>query len=94
LDNITFVENLSHKLVIAYAQGTGDEEPAVHEEDSGWEVYFVNKYMIYENLAAINELGYFRAPAKFMKTPTATTWMLPTSPPSASSTSSNSGFHT
>jgi len=22
-------------------------------------VYFVNKYMIYENLAAINELGFF-----------------------------------
>jgi hypothetical protein len=28
------------------------------EKDSAWEVYFVNQYMIYENLAAINELGY------------------------------------
>jgi len=28
------------------------------EDDSAWEVYMVNKYMIYENLAAINELGY------------------------------------
>lgn len=61
LDNITFVENLSHKLVIAYAMGTGDEDTSLFtEEDSGWEVYFVNKYMIYENLAAINELGYFK----------------------------------
>ena len=61
LDKITFVENLSHKLVIAYAQGTGDEDTSLFtEEDSGWEVYFVNKYMIYENLAAINELGYFQ----------------------------------
>lgn len=61
LDKITFVENLTHKLVIAYAQGTGDENTSLFtEEDSGWEVYFVNKYMIYENLAAINELGYFQ----------------------------------
>ena len=61
LDDITFVENLSHKLVIAYAMGTGDEETSLFtEEDSAWEVYFVNKNMIYENLAAINELGFFK----------------------------------
>ena len=60
LDKISFVENLSHKLIIAYAEGTGDEDTSYFtEEDSGWEVYLVNKYMIYENLAAINELGYF-----------------------------------
>lgn len=63
LDKITFVENLSHKLVIAYGQGTADDKAGVlfDEDDSAWEVYFVNKYMIYENLAAINELGYFKA---------------------------------
>lgn len=71
LDNITFVEKLSHKLVIAYARGTSDEDAgyfnsnsdkmAFTEEDSLWEVWLVNKYMIYENLAAINELGYFKA---------------------------------
>ena len=62
LDKISFVENLSHKLVIAYAQGTSDEDTsAFSEEDDLWEVYLVNKYMIYENLAAINELGYFKA---------------------------------
>jgi len=63
LDNITFVENLSHKLVVAYGQGTGHKDAGVlfDEKDDAWEVYFVNKYMIYENLAAINELGYFKA---------------------------------
>ncbi len=62
LDNISFVEKLSHKLVIAYAMGTSDEDTnAFTEEDDLWEVYMVNKYMIYENLAAINELGYFQA---------------------------------
>ncbi|MBE1426189.1 hypothetical protein H4684_002851 [Desulfomicrobium macestii] len=71
LDDITFVEKLTHKLVIAYARGTGDDSKAFDEtgdtynnlftkEDSAWELYFVNKYMIYENLAAINELGYFK----------------------------------
>jgi hypothetical protein len=68
LDKITFVENLSHKLVIAYAQGTGDEDTSYFtEEDNGWEVYFVNKYMIYENLAAINELGYFKGSSEVLE---------------------------
>lgn len=61
LDKISFVEKLSHKLVIAYAMGTSDEDTnAFTEDDDLWEVYLVNKYMIYENLAAINELGYFQ----------------------------------
>jgi hypothetical protein len=61
LSDITFVEKLSHNLTIAYAEGTSDKNAGVDfdEKDSAWEVYFVNKYMIYENLAAINELGYF-----------------------------------
>jgi len=61
LDNISFVENLTHSLTIAYGQGTSDEDAGVafDEKDSAWEVYMVNKYMIYENLAAINELGFF-----------------------------------
>lgn len=62
LDKITFVEKLSHKLIVAYAQGTGEEKTSYFtEEDSAWELYLVNQYMIYENLAAINELGYFKA---------------------------------
>jgi hypothetical protein len=61
LDKITFVDNLSHKLILAYAEGTGDEGTSYFtEEDSGWELYLVNQYTIYENLAAINELGYFK----------------------------------
>ena len=68
LDDITFVDNLTHKLVIAYAKGTGDDgTSAFTEEDSGWEVYFVNKYMIYENLAAINELGYFKGSSEVLE---------------------------
>ena len=61
LAKIQFIDKLTHDLTIAYAMGTSDEDAgkAFDEEDSAWEVYFVNKYMIYENLAAINELGYF-----------------------------------
>ncbi len=67
LADIQFIDKLSHELTVAYAMGTNDEDAlnadgkgyAFDEEDSAWEVYFVNKYMIYENLAAINELGFF-----------------------------------
>ncbi|MBU4524367.1 MAG: outer membrane homotrimeric porin [Desulfomicrobium sp.] len=67
LAKIQFIDKLTHDLTIAYAMGTNDEDAtdadgdsyAFNEEDSAWEIYFVNKYMIYENLAAINELGYF-----------------------------------
>lgn len=61
LAKITFIDKLSHDLTIAYAQGTSDEDADIYfdEKDSAWEVYMVNKYMIYENLAAINELGFF-----------------------------------
>lgn len=61
LAKITFIEKLSHDLTLAYVGGTSDEDAGVafDEEDSAWEVYLVNKYMIYENLAAINELGFF-----------------------------------
>jgi hypothetical protein len=61
LDKISFVDKLSHSLTIAYAEGTSDKDAGkgFDEKDSAWEVYLVNQYMIYENLAAINELGYF-----------------------------------
>jgi hypothetical protein len=61
LSDITFVDKLSHTLTIAYAEGTSDKDAnrLWDEKDSAWEVYMVNKYMLYENLAAINELGYF-----------------------------------
>ncbi len=61
LDRIVFLENLSHKFIVAYVQGTGDGGTGYFtEDDSGWELYLVNKYTIYENLAAINEFGYFQ----------------------------------
>jgi len=61
LAEISFVDKLSHTLVLAYGEGTSDKKAGVafDEKDSAWEVYMVNKYMIYEHLAAINELGYF-----------------------------------
>ncbi len=72
LDKISFVENLSHTFVLAYGQGTSDkwEDTGMlfTEEDSLWEVYLCNKYMIYENLAAINELGYMKATSELYDT--------------------------
>lgn len=62
LADMTFMENLSHELTVAYVGGTSDEDVFANDFDedaSAWEVYMVNKYMIYENLAAINELGFF-----------------------------------
>ncbi|AMD92616.1 outer membrane homotrimeric porin [Desulfomicrobium orale] len=69
LNDITFVENLSHRLMVVYAQGTSDKNAGVSfdTKDSAWEVYLVNKYMIYENLAAINELGFLAPHLKDVK---------------------------
>lgn len=66
LDDMSFVDNLSHKLVIAFAQGTSHKDSGYNftRKDNAWEVYMVNKYQIYENLAAINELGYFKIKLK------------------------------
>ena len=72
LADISFIENLSHTLVVAYAQGTSDKDAfaskgvAFTEKDHAWEVYFANQYMIYENLAAIAELGYADPSLKYV----------------------------
>lgn len=68
-DQMSFVdEKLTHKLVLAYARGTSDDDTCnFTKEDSGFEVYLVNKYMIYENLAAINELGYFKGSSEVLE---------------------------
>lgn len=60
LGDISFVEGLSHDLTIAYAKGTSSKDSGVAFDKGvhAWEVYMVNKYMIYENLAAINEIGF------------------------------------
>ena len=61
LSKIQFIDKLTHDLTIHYAEGTSDDDAgmAFDEKDSAWEIWMVNKYMIYENLAAINELGFF-----------------------------------
>ncbi|NJB67301.1 hypothetical protein GGQ74_000941 [Desulfobaculum xiamenense] len=68
LADFSFVENLSHKLIVVYGQGTTDGEavkgyagnfgPSITDEDSFVEVNFDSTYQIYENLACIVELGY------------------------------------
>ncbi len=73
LADMSFIENLSHTLRVAYYQGTNDKEnaqnwsgrsPAYSDEmylttkDHVIEVNFDHKYQIYENLAAYLELGY------------------------------------
>jgi len=74
LADFSFVEDLSHKFIVVYGQGTTDSEavednatkittnkkfaPVLTDEDSFIEVNFDSTYQIYENLAAIVELGY------------------------------------
>ncbi|MDY0276124.1 MAG: outer membrane homotrimeric porin [Desulfomicrobium sp.] len=68
LADISFVDNLSHKLVLAFAQGTSHKDVYTdfNRKSNAWEAYMVNKYQIYENLAAINELGYFHPNLKYV----------------------------
>ncbi|MFK4764534.1 outer membrane homotrimeric porin [Desulfobaculum sp. SPO524] len=69
LADFSFVENMSHKVIVMYGQGTTDGELIkkasvnndryfITDEDSFVEVNFDTTYQIYENLAAIVELGY------------------------------------
>lgn len=71
VDDITFVENLTHKLTIAYGGGTSDSDlikkfgaanlvngPILTDEDSFWEVNFDSTYQIYENLSLAGKFGY------------------------------------
>lgn len=60
LKSITFMEGLSHDFRFAYVMGTSDKDAgaAFDEEDTVWEINFDTNYQLYENLAAIVELGY------------------------------------
>ncbi len=60
LQDISFVDQLSHELMVAYYQGTNhrDSGATFTRKDKAWEVNFDHQYDIYENLAAILELGY------------------------------------
>jgi hypothetical protein len=73
--DVSFIEDLTHVLRVAYYQGTNDADlikngnaPLKYsvdglyltDEDSVWEVNFDHTYKIYENLTAIVELGWLR----------------------------------
>ncbi|MDQ7032768.1 MAG: outer membrane homotrimeric porin [Desulfonauticus sp.] len=66
LKDISFMENLSHTLTFMYGKGTSDkdyvnnggDDSTLTTKDSFTEFDFDTKYKMYENLAAIVELGY------------------------------------
>lgn len=65
LANFSFVDGLKHTLRVAYIAGTSDEDAPVdamlRDDASFFEVNFDHQYKIYENLAAIAEIGYINA---------------------------------
>ena len=65
LGGISFIEGLTHDFRIMYAEGTNEagglaplDGAGLSDDDSLIEVNFDSKYMMYESLAAIAELGY------------------------------------
>lgn len=75
LANLSFVNDLSHVLRVAYYRGTNDagivrdlgwlpnfcgEQQYLTDKDHVWEVNVNTKYQIYENLGIFLELGYLR----------------------------------
>lgn len=72
LKDISFVEDLTHEVGVIYAKGTSDKEVAnfgndglLNDDESLLAADFTTKYMIYENLAAIAELGYAKYDADY-----------------------------
>ncbi len=64
LGDMSFLDDVTHDLQLTYYQGTNDKDlRGVGDDyfttrDSAWEVTFDTQYQMYENLAAILELGY------------------------------------
>jgi len=60
ITDLSFVEGLSHKVIALYGTGTSEKASysAVTDDDTFLEVNFDSNYQIYENLAAVVELGY------------------------------------
>lgn len=68
LEDISFMEDLTHVVRLVYITGTNDEDAAnnsIHpldvfltEDDHAFEVNFDTEYQIYENLTAVVELGW------------------------------------
>jgi len=68
LKNIAFIDKVTHELSAGYYEGTNkasEENAALFtDKDKAWEVNFNTQYRMYENLAAILELGYMKADLK------------------------------
>lgn len=75
LADMSFIEDLSHTIRVAYYRGTNRHEHIENgnnplkysvdgvyltDKDSVWEVNFDHTYKIYENLTAVVELGWLR----------------------------------
>ncbi|WP_291320100.1 outer membrane homotrimeric porin [Desulfonatronospira sp.] len=62
LGDISFLDDVTHDLQVTYYQGTNDkdlrDDGYFTTRDKAWEVTFDTHYQMYENLAAILELGY------------------------------------
>jgi len=62
LADITFMDDITHDLQVTYYQGTnhsdGRDAGFFTTKDKAWEVTFDTQYQMYEELAAILELGY------------------------------------
>ncbi|MCG8531552.1 MAG: outer membrane homotrimeric porin [Desulfovibrionales bacterium] len=65
LTEVSFIENVTHDFKVAYMQGTSDysnnaarSNTFPTDEDRAWEFNIDTNWQMYENLAAIVELGY------------------------------------
>ncbi len=69
--DISFIEDLSHTIRVAYYRGTNDGDLAgigaypisgeniyMTSKDAAWEINFDHQYQMYENLSVYLELGY------------------------------------
>ncbi|NCC24740.1 MAG: hypothetical protein EOM25_06000 [Deltaproteobacteria bacterium] len=62
IKNLTLVPSLCHTLTLMYARGTSDTDcgQTFHRKDSLWEADLDTRYAIFEELAAVAELGYIK----------------------------------
>ncbi len=62
LQDISFMDDLTHEFQLVYYEGTNraveNNAQLFTRDDRAWEVNFNSSYQVYENLAAILELGY------------------------------------
>ncbi|KAF1074152.1 outer membrane homotrimeric porin [Halodesulfovibrio sp. MK-HDV] len=64
ITEVTFIENVTHDFKVAWMQGTSDYSSTAvvdtfpTDEDRAWEFNIDTNWQMYENLAAIVELGY------------------------------------